>query len=222
MNTKYFIVISAFNEEDHIRNVLINIRKHSDLNIVVVDDGSKDDTFENARGIQGVVVVRHKVNLGKGAAMKTGSEYAFMHGAKAVIYMDADDQHSPKDISKFVKAIDVGNDVVFGSRDYGYSVPLVRYMGNKIASVLVSLLYGIYVNDLLCGFRAITKRAYEKIKWESQGYGVETEIAIKTATSKLKYCQVSIAAIYLDEVKGVTILDAFGILFDVFRWKLKK
>lgn len=222
MNTKYFVVISAFNEGDHIRSVLDDIRRNSDLNVVVVDDGSTDKTSKNAQEIQGTVVIRHKVNLGKGAAMKTGSEYAFMHGAKAVIFMDADNQHSPKDISKFVDAIEKGNDVVFGSRDYGYATPLVRYMGNKIASVLVSVLYGIYVNDLLCGFRAITKRAYEKIKWESQGYGVETEIAIKTATFKLKYCQVSVAAIYLDEVKGVTILDAFGILFDVFRWKLKK
>ena len=128
----------------------------------------------------------------------------------------------PEDIIKFTEALDKGNDVVFGSRDYGYRTPLVRYMGNKAASVLVSLLYGIYVFDLLCGFRALTRKAYNKIKWESRGCGVETEMVIKTAAASLKYCQVSVAAIYLDEVKGVTILDAFSILLDVFRWKLQK
>lgn len=216
-----FIVISSFNEEKHIERVLKSAVS-SNLDVVLVDDGSTDDTFEIASKTKGVIVIRHKVNLGKGSAMKTGCEYAFSKGARSVIFMDADGQHSVSDISKFVKALDNGYDVVFGSRDYGFSTPLVRYMGNKIASVLVSLLYGIYVNDLLCGFRAISKKAYEKIKWESQGYGVETEMAIKTAVAGLKYCQVSVAAIYLDKVKGVTILDALGIFMDVLRWKVQK
>jgi len=218
---KVFIVISSYNEEKHIREVLRAVHS-SKLPVILVDDGSKDNTSKIAVEIPGVAVVRHKVNLGKGAAMKTGCECAFSKGAKAVIFMDADGQHSSKDISKFVEALEKGCDVVFGSRDYGYAIPFVRYMGNKIASVLVSLLYGIYVFDLLCGFRALTASAYKKIKWESRGYGVETEIAIKTAAAHLKYCQVSVAAIYLDEVKGVTILDAVGILFDVLRWKLQK
>lgn len=218
---KIFIVISSYNEGKYINSVLESV-KFAKLPVVLVDDGSKDDTSKIAGKIPGVTVIEHKVNLGKGAAMKTGCDYAFSKGAEAVIFMDADGQHSPKDISKFVGALDKGNDVVFGSRDYGYGTPFVRYMGNKVASVLVSLLYGIYVNDLLCGFRALNRRAYEKIKWESRGYGVETEMAIKTAVTKLKYCQVSVAAIYLDEVKGVTILDAFGILVDVLRWKMQK
>ncbi|KKQ75756.1 MAG: Glycosyl transferase family 2 [Candidatus Woesebacteria bacterium GW2011_GWB1_38_5b] len=218
---KIFIVISSYNEGKYINSVLESV-KFVKLPVVLVDDGSKDDTSKIAGNISGVTVIQHKVNLGKGAAMKTGCDYAFSRGAEAVIFMDADGQHSPEDISKFVGALDKGYDVVFGSRDYGYATPFVRYMGNKVASVLVSLLYGIYVNDLLCGFRGLTKNAYKKIMWESRGYGVETEMVIKTAVAKLKHCQVSVAAIYLDEVKGVTILDAFGVLVDVFRWKMQK
>lgn len=221
-SNKYFIVVPAYNEFANIKNVISGICKNSRLRVVVVDDGSKDNTFKMVNKIQGVEILRHKVNIGKGAAMKTGCEYAFSKGARAVIFMDSDAQHSSEDIVKFTKALDSGNQVVFGSRNYGYGTPLVRFLGNKAASVLISLLYGIYVSDLLCGFRALTLDAYKKIKWESPGYGVETEMVIKTANSGLKYCEVPVAAIYLDKVKGVTILDALSVLLDVFRWKFRK
>lgn len=219
-----FIVIPVYNEEKHVKAVLKDVSKHG-LPIVIVDDGSTDRTsdillrFTN-HGSQ-ITKLTHKVNLGKGAAMKTGADYAIAHCADAVIFMDSDNQHKANDIPKFVKALNSRKyDVVFGSRVSGHGVPLVRFLGNKIASVLVALLFKILVSDVICGFRAMTKEAYGKIKWESSGYAAETEIVIKTGKYGLKYCEVPVETVYLDHVKGVTILDAIEIFFEVIRWRL--
>ncbi len=161
--------------------------------------------------------------MGKGAALKTGAEAAFAFGADAVIFMDSDGQHKIEDINVFIEKLKSGKyDVVFGSRNLGYGVPLDRYLGNKMASVTISLLFGVYISDLICGFRAITRKAFKKLDWESTGYGVETEMAILTARKGLRYCEVPVSTLYYDKVKGVTILDAFSIFFDVIRWRIFK
>lgn len=152
--------------------------------------------------------------------MKTGAEAAFELGAEAVIFMDSDGQHKASDLPEFVKTLKKGKfDIVFGSRDLGEGVPFVRLLGNKFAARLISLLFGIYVSDPICGFRALTKKAYKQIIWESAGYAVETEMVIKTGKYGLKHCEVQVETVYLDSVKGVTVMDALNILFDVFRWR---
>jgi len=217
---KIFIVIPAHQEEERIENVIKDVIK-TKFPIIVVDDGSKDDTFRVANKYK-VTTLRHKVNLGKGAAMKTGAEAAFQMGADAVVFMDSDGQHKAKDLPHFIEALEKDNfDVIFGSRNLSHGVPLVRYMGNKFASLLVSLLFGIYVSDLLCGYRGLSKKAFKKIYWESRGYGVETEMVIRTARSGLKHCELPVETVYYDEVKGVTILNAINILFDVVRWRIR-
>lgn len=216
-----YIVIPAFNEARRIEAVLQDL-KDIDLPLIVVDDGSKDATLEITKKYQ-VTVLRHKINLGKGAAIKTGCEAAILLGAEAVILMDSDGQHKASDLPKFVEKISKEKyDVVFGSRNLNMGVPLVRYMGNKIESVLISLLYGIYISDPICGFRAITKRAYQKMNLESSGYDIETEMVIKAKQFSFKYCEVPIETVYYDKFKGVTILHAFGILGNILKWKLLK
>lgn len=227
---RIFVVIPLFNEEKHIAGVLKGVLKYG-LPVVVVDDGSTDmskpkiDEFRKTNPSVGrkVVFLEHQINLGKGAAMKTGANYAYSHKADAVIFVDADGQHEPKELAKFIGILETQKyDVVFGSRNYGYGVPLVRYLGNKLASVVIASLFNIYVSDVICGFRALTKKAYKKMRWESDGYGVETEMVVMVGKNKLKFCEVPVEAIYHDNVKGVTILDAFGILFSVLKWKLTK
>ena len=93
-------------------------------------------------------------------------------------------------------------------------------MGNKLASVLVGFMFGIYVSDLICGFRGLTKNAYKKIKWESTGYGVETEMVIRTKKNGLSHCEVPVETVYYDNYKGVSIIDALGVLVNLFRWRL--
>ncbi|MDD2822962.1 MAG: glycosyltransferase family 2 protein [Candidatus Daviesbacteria bacterium] len=218
---KITIVVPAHNEEKRISIVLKDLVKVG-LPIIVVDDGSSDNTYEVVKSFP-VNLLSHRINLGKGAALKTGCVAAFSQGADAVVIMDSDGQHKVEDLAKFVYKLNENNyDMIFGSRNLSYGVPFVRFIGNKFASVLVSFLFGIYVSDLICGFRAFTKKGYEKIKWQSSGYGVETEMVINVGKLKLKYCEVPVETVYYDNFKGVTILDAFGILFSVLKWRLYK
>jgi len=168
------------------------------------------------------VLLEHKINLGKGAALKTGCEYAFSHGADAVVMMDADGQHAAGDLPEFVEKLNTKKyDVVFGSRNLGMGMPFIRFVGNKVASVIVNLMFGIYVSDLISGYRALTKKGYEKTKWESTGYGVETEMVIRVKKNNLKYCEIAVETIYFDNYKGVSILDAFGVFMNLIYWKFK-
>lgn len=211
------------NEEERVLGVLKDLQKEN-YQVVVVDDGSSDGTSLKLRATSNpkLTILSHKINLGKGAALKTGCEYAFKSGAEAVILMDSDGQHAVSDLPKFVEKLKTGEfDIVFGSRNLNLGVPFVRYMGNKIASVIVSLMFGIYVSDLISGFRAITKKGYSKIKWESTGYGVETEMVVRVKKTNLKYCEIAVETIYFDNYKGVSILDAFGVLTNLLYWKVK-
>ena len=213
---KIFVIIPAYNEELRIGEVIQEVKKFT-KKTVVIDDGSEDNTSEVAKK-ERVRLLRHRINLGKGAAMKTGVETAFELGAEAVILLDADGQHDPRHIPEFIARLNQGFDIVFGSRNISYGMPLVRYLGNKFGSVLISLIFGIYRSDMLCGYMAFTKSAYKKIKWESGRYGVETEIVARTGKNKLKYSEIPIKTIYKDKYKGVTILDAIGVLFNIPRW----
>lgn len=218
---KVFIVIPFFNEEKYIREVIEDVKKYK-LPVVLVDDGSSDKSRKIAENKKdkNITVLAHEINLGKGAAMKTGADFAFSRGADAVIFMDSDRQHKAEDITKFVEALKMKKyDAVFGSRNYSYGVPLVRFLGNKFASVILVIFFGIYVSDVLCGFKAFTKKAYKQARWESTGYGVETEMVVRVGKSKLEFCEVPIESIYHDKTKGVTILDAFGILFEIVKWR---
>lgn len=218
---KIMVVVPAYNEEKRIRKVLKKL-KSKKLPVVVVDDGSLDRTFIEASGY-GMTVLRHKVNLGKGAALRTGCKYAFSKGADAVILMDSDGQHLVEDVDKFIHALKLKRyDVIFGTRNYELGVPLVRYLGNKMASLLIKAMFGIYVSDLICGYRALTRRGFKKISWTSSGYGVETEMVVRSGQEELPVTEVDVATLYLDKYKGVTILDALGILVNVIKWRLGK
>lgn len=213
------IIIPAYNEAKRIGVVLEELAKLK-LPIFVVDDGSKDSTFEAAQGFN-ATLLKHKINLGKGASLKTGCSAAFELGAEAVVIMDADGQHKTADLPKFLTALQEGKyDIIFGSRNLRMGMPIIRFMGNKFASTLINLLFGIYISDLLCGYRAFTKDAFKKINWESSGYGIETEMVINTGRKGLRYCEVPVETVYYDKFKGVTILDALGILGSVIKWRI--
>lgn len=221
---KIGVVLPVYNEVKKVEHVLEKL-KSLDLMIYVVDDGSTDASYNiitklsnNSRRIK---KYRHTINLGKGAALKTGFEAAFAGGMDAVIMMDSDGQHSVRDLNKFIEKLETNRyDMVLGSRNLHHGVPLIRFLGNKFASVFITLLFSYYISDILCGFRAITKNAYSKLKIESTGYGVETEMIVKASKYNLRICEVGIETIYHDKHKGVTILDSMGILLDVLRWRI--
>ena len=216
----YFIVIPAYNESTRILKLLESLAPYKDK-LIVVDDGSTDDTASIPRKM-GITTLSHMINLGKGAALKTGCEYAFNHNADFVIVMDSDGQHNPKEIDSFIKEIEKGSEIVFGVREFDKEAPLIRKIGNIIASKLVKLIFDISLPDILCGFRAFTKNAYQKIKWSSRGYEVETEMVAKTGLNRLKYSLVTVETIYIDKYKGVSILDSFKILTNLLSWRIIK
>jgi glycosyltransferase involved in cell wall biosynthesis len=214
-----YIVIPFYNEVKHISKVA-NEAVGYNIPVVLVDDGSSDGSSGKISKKKNLVLLTHKTNLGKGAAMKTGADYSFSKGADAVIFMDGDAQHKSEDINKFIKILNDGKfDAVFGSRNFSYGVPLVRYLGNKFASLLLNLMFGIYVSDVLCGFKALTKKGYKLMRWDSSGYGVETEMVARAGKNKASFCEVPVETIYHDKVKGVTILDAFGIMIEIVKWR---
>ena len=221
---KLSIIIPVFNEEKTVKELIervISVKIPGvEKEIIVVDDGSNDEGYKSVKG-KSVILIRHKINLGKGAAMKTGADFAFGKGAEAVIFMDSDGQHNASDLPLFLNELKKSKHViVFGTRNLKGKSPAVRFVGNRIASFIIKLLFGIFVTDSLCGFRAMTAKAYSQIRWESPGYGVESEIVAKVSRSGLSYIEVPVRTIYLDNNKGVSLLDALGIFTEIIKWKL--
>jgi len=217
----FFVIIPAHNEEKRINEVIYRARKQTQ-NIIVVDDGSKDQTAQIAEE-SGARIIKHKVNLGKGAALKTGCDAALKLNAEAMTLIDADNQHNPEEIPKFIEKLEKGCDIVFGVRKtngLNKKMPLAMLIGNKILTKIINALLKINVTDTQSGFRAFTKEAYLKIKWSSSDYFVETEMLINSVNKKLKYAEIPIETIYHDAHKGTTFLDGIKILFNIIIWKL--
>lgn len=217
-NADFWTIVPACNEENRISEVLEKIKRYCD-NIVVVDDGSKDNTFNVAKEKK-VFVLKHIVNLGKGAALKTGCDFALRKNAKKIIVIDADGQHDPDEIPNFLKALE-NKDVVFGYRTMKKSMPFVFKIGNGFISKVAEMLFGIGINDSQCGYRAFTDEAYKKIRWKSTGYYVESEMIVNAGKNHLKYGEVPIKTIYADRYKGTTILDGIKIVLNMALWRLK-
>ena len=206
MNT---VIIPAHNEESTIGDVIDKVKDHADT-IIVVDDGSTDDTFNEAIN-QNVRVLKHQINLGKGAALKTGCDYAYIHGAKNIVVIDADGQHDPKHIPSFFNKLE-NKDIVFGFRKQDRKMPSVLKFGNWFINQTFQVLYDINVKDSQSGYRGFTAPSYKKIRWNASDYYMETEMLINTSKHKLTYDMVPIETIYSDRYKGTTVLDGVKIV----------
>jgi glycosyltransferase involved in cell wall biosynthesis len=213
-------VIPAYMEEATIAEVVRRTREYVDC-VVVVDDGSMDDTSKNASGAD--LVIRHPVNMNKGFSMITGIEAAIREGADVIIAIDADDQHDPSDIPRFLDLLrENGLDIVFGSRALNKNMPPILRFGNWFLTNTTYFLYGIRVSDTQSGYRAFTKEAYRKIKWTSRDYRVETEMIINTARNKLRYKELTIKTRYLSAHKGTTVVDGVKIFTSLLAWKITR
>ncbi len=217
-HSNIWVIIPGFNEEKYIERVLARTRKFSP-HIIVIDDGSLDRTAVLARKYTSHVL-SHSINLGKGAALKTGCEYAFnVLDADAVIFLDADDQHDPAELPLFIEKINQGAQVVFGVRRMKKSMPLLKKVANSFASHLLAVFFGRYIPDIPSGYRALTKSAYQVIAWQATGYEVELEIAAKVAMRKVPFEKVPIQTIYHDHAKGLTVLDVLKMLRFFINWR---
>jgi len=216
MEDKIFAVIPARNEEKHIYNIVKETKKFVE-NVVVVDDGSKDKTVELAKKAN-AVVLKHMVNLGKGAALKTGCDYAINNNADIIIVMDADAQHDPKDIPKFLQKIKT-HDIILSYRKSSKNMPLILQFGNWFIDKTIKFLYGMRIRDSQCGYRTFTSSAYKKLRWDASDYSMESEMISKIGKHKLSYSEIPIETIYPDRYKGTTILDGVKIVVNLFLWK---
>ena len=217
MKKKIFAVIPAYNEEKQISRVVKKTKKYVN-NVVVVDDGSKDKTKDTAKKSK-AIVLRHLVNLGKGATLKTGCDYALKNNADIVIAIDADAQHNPNEIPKFLKNLKK-YDVVIAYRKLNKNMPFILKFGNLFINKTINFLYGIKIKDSQCGYRAFTAKAYKKLRWKASDYSMESEMIAKIGKYKLSYKEIPIETIYSDKYKGTTILDGIKIVFDLLLWRL--
>jgi glycosyltransferase involved in cell wall biosynthesis len=218
MESGTYVILPAKDEERYIKTVIEKCKKYC-KNIIVVDDGSSDRTRLISEK-SGVTVLSHVINLGKGAAMKTGCEYAIGLGAKKIIFLDSDDQHDPSVISTFENKLDVF-DCVLAYRDFS-KIPFYRRISNIIGLYLVRILFGVPIRDVSNGFRGFNSRVYDKIVWDSSGYEIETEMIVNIAVMGLTFTQVKTDAKYHEKYKGVSISDAFITAFKLFWWRLVK
>ena len=216
MSHKVWAIIPGYNEEKHIGNVINEVLESVD-GVIVVDDGSEDRTTDVAVETGNAIVLRHIVNLGKGAALKTGADYAISAGADRMIFIDADGQHDPAKIPEFLNGLE-DNDIVFGYREFSGDMPFVLRFGNWFINTVTAILYGIRLKDTQSGYRGLTSDAYEKVRWLATDYFVETEMIANAGRKKLKYKEIPIKTIYADKYKGTTVIDGVKIVLNlIFR-----
>ncbi len=214
---KTIAVIPAHNESRNIGKVLPRVKKYVDA-VIVVDDGSKDNTADVAKKF-GAIVVSHAINLGKGAALKTGCDLAENLKAEHIVVMDADGQHQPKDIPQFIRKLKE-SDIVIGYRTPNNRMPIVFRIGNSAIEAASFLLFGLHIKDTQCGFRAFNRRIYKNLRWKSADYSVESEMIARIGKEKIKYAQIPIETIYVDKYKGTTIIDGIKIVLNMIRWRI--
>ena len=213
-----FIVIAAYNESRVIGAVVAELRA-AGYPVVVVDDGSGDGTAAAAGGA-GATVVRHPVNLGQGAALQTGIEFALEQGAETIVTFDADGQHRVADIPALCEALTKNQaDFALGSRALGTSLnaPLSRRILLKLATWFTRLSTGMRVTDTHNGLRAMTKRGAQALKLRQNRMAHASELLQQIADSGLRYVEVPVTIQYsaYSLAKGQSLGDALTILIDL-------
>jgi polyprenyl-phospho-N-acetylgalactosaminyl synthase len=202
---KIFFVIPAFNEGKKIAAVVKDLQKAGYKNIVVIDDGSADNTYEVCSKLK-VHLLKHVINRGQGAALKTGIDYALLHGADIIVTFDSDGQHRVEDVPAMTNPIIDGKaEVTLGSRFLRKThMPFSRRVLLK-GSVLVQwIFYGVKLSDAHNGLRALHKSAAEKIKIRSDRMEHASEIVEEIISKKIKYIEVPVIIKYTDysQAKG--------------------
>lgn len=219
------IVVPAYNEETVIVEMLSPLVERG-YKVIVVDDGSKDGTWEKIKSMP-VIGLRHSINLGQGAALQTGMEYALKIGVDIVVHFDADGQHNPDDINELIKPIIMGEvDVVLGSRflrkEDTDEIPRSKRILLRGAVVVNGIFTGMWLSDAHNGFRALSRMAVEKIKLKENGFTHASEILSQIHRLKLKVVEIPTKIKYTEysKLKGQSSINALNILIDLVLRKL--
>lgn len=224
-NRSIFVVMPAYNEANVLADVLTPLVQEG-YSVVVVDDGSKDATFDIARHFP-VYVLRHPINLGQGAALQTGITFAVQQKARIIISFDADGQHRAADIPRLIQPILEGQaDVVLGSRflrsEDAAHVPFSKRVVLRGGVVINGLLTGLWLTDAHNGFRAFSHDAAARIRLQENGYAHASEILTQIGRHKLRYVEFPVTILY-DQyalTKGQPISNSINILIDMLLHKV--
>lgn len=214
------IVIPAYNEgtviESVVKDILLKLKKTNyEYTVVVVNDGSKDNTSEQARS-GGAIVIDHILNTGAGGATATGLSYANQNNFDFAITMDADGQHLASDVIKGISVAKNSNaDLLIGSRLIDTAgMSKVKVLGNKGLSVITKILFGVDVTDSQSGLRVYSKTALESLRWKTSGYEFCSEMLWRAKQLKLEIAEYPIKAVYTEysKAKGQNNWNAINII----------
>lgn len=190
------VILPAYNEEVSIGSMVLRTRQYADR-VLVIDDGSTDRTAEVAE-LAGAEVIRHPINRGKGAALRTGFHTA--RGADVIVTMDSDGQHHPSEISRLIAPILEGEaDIVNGSRymnGNGKNTPRYRRLGQKVLDRATNFSSGLDVTDSQSGFRAFAGHTIPAFRFRESGFEIESEMLVDAALAKLRVKEVDICVRY--------------------------
>lgn len=190
-------LIPAYQEERHVADVVRRTRRFVDR-VLVVDDGSSDRTAELAREA-GAEVLSNPGNLGKGASLARGLDALFDGGADAVVCLDADGQHEPEEIPKFLAAAEDA-DLVIGDRMADVKdMPFARLWTNRVTSRILSRLAGVRVPDAQCGFRLIRREAWRAADVKTRNFEFEGETIVNVGRKGFRVASAPVKTIYGDE-----------------------
>lgn len=221
---KVVILIPAYNSAATLGDVLSKIlSRHSEQDVLVVDDGSSDNTVGIAKK-HGVQLVSHSENRGKGAALRTGFVRAIELKADAVLTLDADGQHDPVYMPKFLDAMQRSSlDIIVGSRMRDLkSMPWDRQFSNKVTSKIMSARCRQKIEDGQCGYRLIRTDVLKKIELTTRHFETEAEILYKASLHGFKIGFVPISTIYNQAGssirRGIDTLRFICLFFRSFFW----
>ena len=202
-SSSWCAVIPAYREARHIGPVIEAVRALG-ATVLVVDDGSPDDTARVAEAA-GAVVLRHPANRGKGAALQTGFREALRRGCAFVVTLDADGQHDPADLPNFLDAFRrTGIPVLVGNRmGDRAAMPWLRRITNRVMSRLLSSIMGHYVPDTQCGYRLYRSDILAVVALDSPGFAAESEVLLRLAARGVRMDAVRVRTIYGDEASSI-------------------
>ena len=218
-----WIVVPAYNEAGVIATTLASLSGWFP-NVLVIDDGSSDDTAEQARRA-GAHVVRHPINLGQGAALGTGIRYALLEEADFIVTFDADGQHQPNDVDVLLRtAGEHRADVVLGSRFLGRAcdMPTSRRWLLKLATAYTRLTTGLSLTDAHNGLRLFTRKAAEQLRIRQNRMAHASEMLEWLGTSGLRVIEAPVNIVYTkySMAKGQTAFSSVNIIWDLWLSRL--